>query len=225
VTGRPYVVLSCAMSVDGYIDNTGPDRLVLSSAEDLERVDALRASCDAILVGAGTVRRDDPRLLVRSAARREERVARGATPDPIKATVTASGDLDPSRRVFSTGDSLKLVYCASPAAPGLSERLGKAATVVEAGDPPDLAGALEDLAERGVRRLLVEGGGAIHTQLLTSGLADELQLAVAPIFVGDPEAPRFVGPGTFPWNPDHRMTLERVQQVGDIAVLRYLLTR
>jgi 5-amino-6-(5-phosphoribosylamino)uracil reductase len=88
VTGRPYVVLSCAMSVDGYIDNTGPDRLVLSSAEDLERVDALRASCDAILVGAGTVRRDDPRLLVRSAARREERVARGATPDPIKATVT-----------------------------------------------------------------------------------------------------------------------------------------
>ncbi|MGW3810445.1 RibD family protein, partial [Micromonospora sp. NPDC005113] len=74
---RPYVLLSCATSIDGYIDDASDQRLLLSNADDLDRVDAVRASCDAILVGAGTVRRDDPRLLVRAAERRAERVAGG----------------------------------------------------------------------------------------------------------------------------------------------------
>jgi len=63
---RPYVLLSCAMSIDGHIDDNGPERLLLSNAEDFDRVDEVRASCDAIMVGAGTVRRDNPRLLIRS---------------------------------------------------------------------------------------------------------------------------------------------------------------
>ena len=69
MTGRPYVVLSCAVSLDGCLDGTGEDRRVLSGVADLDRVDAERAAADAILVGAGTIRRDDPRLLVRSAPR------------------------------------------------------------------------------------------------------------------------------------------------------------
>ena len=63
---RPYTLISCCVSLDGYLDDAGPERLVLSPAADLDRVDAERAGCDAILVGAETVRRDDPRLLVRS---------------------------------------------------------------------------------------------------------------------------------------------------------------
>ena len=62
---RPYVLLSVAMSVDGRIDGPGPARLVLSGRADLDRVDAERAASDAVMVGAGTVRRDDPRLLIR----------------------------------------------------------------------------------------------------------------------------------------------------------------
>ena len=82
MTGRPYVVLSCAMSLDGCLDGTGEDRLVLSGAADLDRVDAERAAADAILVGAGTIRRDDPRLLVRSARRQAERRASGRPRSP-----------------------------------------------------------------------------------------------------------------------------------------------
>jgi len=96
MTGRPYVVLSCAMSLDGCLDGTGEDRLVLSGEADLDRVDAERAAADAILVGAGTIRRDDPRLLVRSARRQAERSARGRPPQPAGVTITASGDLDPA---------------------------------------------------------------------------------------------------------------------------------
>jgi riboflavin biosynthesis pyrimidine reductase len=59
-------------------------------------------------------------------------------------------------------------------------------------------------------------------QFLAAGLADEIQLAVAPFFIGDPGAPRFVNPAAFPDGPGRRMTLAGVQAVGDIAVLRYL---
>ena len=68
------------MSIDGYLDSATVNRLPISNAADFDRVDAVRATCDAILVGAATVRNDNPRLLVRSPARREERLARGLLP-------------------------------------------------------------------------------------------------------------------------------------------------
>ena len=80
VADRPYTLLSCGMSIDGYLDSATGKRLVLSNDADLDRVDAVRADSDAILVGAATVRNDNPRLLVRAQARRDERVARGSGP-------------------------------------------------------------------------------------------------------------------------------------------------
>jgi len=74
---RPYTLLSCGISIDGYLDSATPRRLRLSNDADFDRVDAVRASCDAILVGAATVRNDNPRLLVRSKSRRDERTGRG----------------------------------------------------------------------------------------------------------------------------------------------------
>lgn len=224
VTERPYVLLSCAMSIDGYIDDASSQRLVLSNPADLDRVDAVRASCDAILVGAGTVRVDNPRLLVRSPGRRAERVRLGRPPTPLKVTVTASGDLDPTARFFTTGAVDKLVYCASGAVDKARELLDGVATVVDGGDPVDPALVLADLAARGVRRLMVEGGGAVHSQFLTAGLADELHLAVAPFFVGDRRAPRFVGDGRFPWHAGRPATLAEVRQMGDVVLLRYALS-
>ena len=71
---------------------------------------------------------------------------------------------------------------------------------------------------------MVEGGGTVHTQFLTEDIVDELQLTVAPIFVGDSEAPRFVRDGTFPWNPARRAELVEVQKLGDVVLLRYALS-
>lgn len=211
------------MSVDGYIDDAGPRRLLLSNEEDLDRVDAERARCDAILVGANTLRRDDPRLVIRSPARREERTARGLPASPIGVTLTRSGDLDPSLRFFQACEAARLVYCPAQLAPALRRRLGGRATVVGVGDQPDLGAILRDLAGRGARRLMVEGGSTVHTGLLTAGLADELQLVVAPFFVGDSSAPRFVCDGAFPHRPGNGMRLVEVRQIGDAVLLRYLL--
>jgi riboflavin-specific deaminase-like protein len=215
-----HVLLSWAMSVDGYLDDASGTRLLLSDEPDFDRVDEVRAGCDAILVGAGTVRADDPRLEVRSAARRRSRVDRGEPETPLKVVLTRSGDLDPGARVFSGGPVV--VYCATPAVEGL---VAAGLDAVGAGDPPELRAVLADLAGRGVGRLMVEGGAQVLHQFLAAGLADELQLAVAPLFVGDPAAARAVGPGHFPHDARHRMRLADVRAVGDMAVLRYLLDR
>jgi 5-amino-6-(5-phosphoribosylamino)uracil reductase len=221
---RPYILLSCGISIDGYLDNVSSKRLLLSNDADLERVDSVRAASDAILVGAQTVRQDNPRLLVRSQAGRDERTARGLPPTPTKVTVTGGARLDPKARFFSTGDTDKLVYCARPAYDDARRRLGDVATVVDGGPQVRMQTLVEDLHARGTRRLMVEGGGTIHTQFLTAGLADELHLVVAPFFVGDSRAPRFVEDGRFPWNKDRRATLAHVERLGDVVLLRYALS-
>jgi len=224
VQERPYTLLSCALSIDGYLGSATPRRLELSNDADFDRVDAVRASCDAILVGAATVRHDNPRLLVRSQARREARKARGVASSPIKVTVTGRAELDPRADFFASGDNEKLVYCTSERVHNALSRLGPVATVLDGGQPVDMRRISEDLAERGVERLMVEGGGTVHTQFLTGNLVDELQLVVAPFFVGDSRARRFVLDGRFPWNPDRRATLSEVRQIGDVVLLRYALS-
>ena len=171
---RPYTLLSCGMSIDGYIDTATDQRLVLSNDADLDRVDAVRADSDAILVGAATLRNDNPRLLVRAPSRRAERIARGLPPTPIKVTVTSRAQLDPCAAFFVTGDTEKLVYGSSDAVAEARCRLGAVATVVDGGRPIEMCRISEDLRTRGVRRLMVEGGGKVLTQFLTAGLADEL---------------------------------------------------
>src|SRR5581483_6712614 len=165
---------SCGMSIDGYLGSAAPRRLELSNDADFDRADAVRASCDAIMVGAATVRKDNPRLLVRSKRRRDDRALRGLPPSPTKVTVTERVELDPDADFFTTGEAEKLVYCASPRLGDARSRLGAVATVVDGGQPVKMRRITEDLGARGVERLMVEGGGRVHTQFLTDNLADEL---------------------------------------------------
>jgi riboflavin-specific deaminase-like protein len=222
VPERPYVLLSCAISADGCLDGAGPQRLVLSGDADLDRVDAERARSDAIMVGAATVRRDNPRLLVRSPRRQAERAARGLPLQPLRVTVTASGRLDRSAEFFS-GPRQPLVYCPAPIAGVLRHRLNGCAEVTGLGPPVSLRAVLADLARRQVGRLMVEAGAGLGREFLAAGLADRLDLAVAPVFVGDPAAPRFAGPARYPHGPAAPMRLAEARRVGEVALLRYLL--
>ncbi len=215
---RPYVLLSVAMSVDGCLDDATGRRLILSGPADLDRVDEVRAGCDAILVGAGTIRRDNPALLVRSPERRARRAAAGLPASPARVTITGRGDLDPAARFFTAGEGTRLVYVPAGQRAAAAARLAATpAEVVAAGDPLSLGALLADLAGRGVRRLMVEGGGTVLAQFLAGGLADELHLVIAPVFVGDPAAPRIAGPA----GTGQRMHLAEVRPVGDVVLLRY----
>ncbi|MFF8937858.1 dihydrofolate reductase family protein [Streptomyces paradoxus] len=214
---HPYVLLSAAVSLDGYLDDTGPDRLLLSSPADFDRVDEVRAGVDAILIGAGTIRADNPRLLVNSEERRAARLAAGKPEYPLKVTVSGSGDLDPDARFWHTGGE-KVLYTTDRGAER-ARALGLATDVVPLGAGLDWRRLLTHLHDvRGVRRLMVEGGGLIHTQLLTQGLADELQLVLAPLFVGDPGAPRLFGPGGYQGG---RLRLLESRRIEDVVLMRY----
>ena len=220
---RPYTVLSCGVSLDGYLDNADRSRLILSNDADLDRVDELRASCDAIMVGAATVRSDNPRLLVKSVQRRAEREATGLPGSPMKVTVTDSGRLDPQSDFFTVGGSDKLVYCPADIVATLTERLAPA-VVVGLGKTGGMRDIAEDLSARGVNRLMVEGGSTLLTQFLIGELVDELQLVIAPLFVGDSRAPRFVESGRFPWCGERRAVLAEARPIGDVVLLRYALS-
>jgi 5-amino-6-(5-phosphoribosylamino)uracil reductase len=230
VAGRPYVLLSVAMSVDGCIDDATGTRLILSNEADLDRVDEVRAGCDAILVGANTVRRDNPALQVRSASRRGARAAAGRPATPARVTITGRGELDPAARFFTAGEGARLVYVPAGRRDAIAGRLAAgpaaAAEVVAAGEPLSLEAVLADLYARGVRRLLVEGGGTVLAQFLAQRLADELHLVIAPVFVGDPDAPRIAGPAgpAGPAAPE-RMRLAEARPIGDVVLLRYLPSR
>lgn len=224
----PYTVLSCAVSLDGFLDDASERPLTLSGPADLDRVDEVRAGSDAILVGAVTVRNDDPRLLVRSSERRAARVASGRAPSPLKVTVTAHAKLGRDARFFTAGHDGgapgRIVYCSDGCVGDARLEFGDLATVVDGGPRVTMRAVAEDLGRRGVRRLLVEGGASVHTQFLAEGLADELHLALAPFFLGDDRARRWLGGGAFPWGPQSRARLLEARPVGDIALVRYGLS-
>jgi len=217
---RPYVLLSVAVSIDGYTDDTSPKRLLLSNEEDFDRVDQVRSEMDAILIGAGTVRTDNPRLIVKSAERRAARIRRGESEHPLKVTISASGKLDSSLEFWHIGGE-KIVYTTDVGAERLRAELTGLADVVSLGTEVDFGMLLDDLARRGVKKLMVEGGGSIHTAFLSAGLVDEIHLAVAPVVVGDSGAPRFLNPGSYLGGPRRRMQLVEAKPIGDVVLLRY----
>jgi 5-amino-6-(5-phosphoribosylamino)uracil reductase len=116
------------------------------------------------------------------------------------------------------------VYCPSVRTRGLALRLGDAATVVGLGERARMTDVLDDLAGRGIRRLMVEGGGNLLTQFLAEDLVDELHLVIAPFFVGEAQAPRVVEPAAFPWTAARRAVLADTRQIGDVVLLRYALS-
>jgi riboflavin-specific deaminase-like protein len=215
--------VSCAVSLDGCLDDASPERLILSGPQDLDEVDELRSAADAILVGAGTIRADNPRLLVRDGARVAAREAEGRPPHPLRVTVTATGDLDPAARFFA-GPGIPLVYAPAAAAPAARRNLRDKAVVIDAGAELSLAAVLHDLyTERTVLTLLAEPGAVLARDLLAQDLVDEVRLAVAPFLVGDENAPRFALPAHYPHGKGNPMILVSARRLDGLAVLRYRL--
>ena len=206
------IILSAAISADGYLDVFEGERLILSSPEDWRAVYALRAGCDAILVGAETLRRDNPSLVIRDAKLRKKRIAEGRSPDIMKVTVSGSGRLDPALRFFTEGEGEKVVFTHGTVCNCISEL----STVISR---PELTATIimSQLRKMGVNTLMVEGGSSVLSMFLRERSWDEFRLAVAPVFVGDERAPRLVLDGDYP-----PMTLAKTERLGQTAVMHFV---
>jgi 2,5-diamino-6-(ribosylamino)-4(3H)-pyrimidinone 5'-phosphate reductase len=183
---RPYVLINIASTLDGKIDTVERRGAAISSDADRARVDALRASVDAVVVGGHTLHQEDPRLTVRSEALRAERLARGDPEQPAKVGITSRFSLAADSRFVNVGGGRVIVF--TPAGRPVPEMKGVEVYAV-GDDRVDLVGAMRQLSELGMRRVLVEGGGTLNFELLRHGLVDEVRVYLAPLVFGGATAP------------------------------------
>jgi riboflavin biosynthesis pyrimidine reductase len=170
-------------SLDGAAELGGRSR-GLSGPADQRVLHVVRFGADVILVGAGTVRAEGYGEIVLSERHRESRVRRGLIPVPPVAVVSRGLGLDPSARMF-TGEPRPIVLTCAAAPARRRRELADVADVVVCGDGDvDLPAALAALAERGMHRILTEGGPTLFAQLVAAGLVDELCLTVSPLLAG-----------------------------------------
>lgn len=179
---RPRVILSAAASIDGRIA-ASPRDSGLSSDSDLRRIHRLRAACDAIVVGRRTVDSDDPLLTARP-----PRGRRGRLPHPLRIVISARAAVPPGSRLVRTAPEVPTLVACTTSAPRRAVRLlrDRSVEVLEAGSggSVDLAALLGRLRARGLRTVLLEGGGETNWRFVRLGLVDEIRLAVAPVVIG-----------------------------------------
>ncbi|MEM0350699.1 MAG: 2,5-diamino-6-(ribosylamino)-4(3H)-pyrimidinone 5'-phosphate reductase, partial [Archaeoglobaceae archaeon] len=184
---KPYVIVNVAASIDGKISDERRVQMKISCREDLKRVDELRASVDAIMVGIGTILSDNPKLNVKSEELRKKRILEGKSANPLKVVVDSKCRIPENAEVLS-GDVI--VAVARIADKERVYRISKKAEVVVFGDERvDLRALLEYLYAKGVRKILVEGGGTLISSLFLEDLVDELFIYYAPIIIGGANSP------------------------------------
>jgi 2,5-diamino-6-(ribosylamino)-4(3H)-pyrimidinone 5'-phosphate reductase len=188
---RPFTFINVAVTADGKIDTFERRGAAISSKQDKQRVDRLRAGADAVMVGGHTLLQEDPALTVKSEALRAERVASGLPPNPLKVGVVTRANLDPAGDFLTAGPASVVIFTTAQTSNDQLELLrSSGAGVYILGDSQvNLLGALETLYGMGIRRLMVEGGGTLNFELLRLGLVDELTLYVAPLVFGGLSAP------------------------------------
>jgi diaminohydroxyphosphoribosylaminopyrimidine deaminase/5-amino-6-(5-phosphoribosylamino)uracil reductase len=188
--GRPFVTLKAAVSLDGKIATVTGESRWITGEEARRRVHELRNEVDAILVGIGTILRDDPLLTTRLGIPGER--------DPVRVVVDSLARLPLDARVLNPLPAAPTVVAVGPEAPaGKVERLREAGATVlvlaQSGERISLASVMRALAAREITSVLIEGGAEIHASALAEGIVDKVAFFVAPLLIGGTTAPGAVG--------------------------------
>ena len=212
---RPYVILNAAMSLDGKIATyTGDSRM--SSPADLRRVHRLRASVDGIMVGLRTLLRDDPKLTVK--------FARGRKPHRIIVDSNAQTPL--TSYVVRTAREIPTIVAVTSRAPKnrieTLERRGVKVFVCGKCPLVSVKTLLQNLRNLGIRKILLEGGGALNWSMLSRGFVDEVSVAITPRILGGEKAVSLVeGKGVALVKDDVKLKLLRTAKYGPDLVVQY----
>ena len=191
---RPHTLLNVATSIDGKVTTQARDLHAFGGDEDQELMEELRTSVDAVMIGAGTVRDEDPLLTVRSRQNIERRRRENRSDQPHAIVVSASLDFPlKTSRFFASAGVRKFVCTANDAPLARINFIRRYAEVIQAPrlNPAalDLAAISSQLATVGIKRLLLEGGGTLNFAMIAAGLVDEIYLTICPMVIGGSRAP------------------------------------
>ncbi|MEF8801057.1 MAG: 2,5-diamino-6-(ribosylamino)-4(3H)-pyrimidinone 5'-phosphate reductase [Halolamina sp.] len=218
-----HVHVNAAESVDGKLSTREREQVAISGPMDFDRMDALRAESDGILVGVGTVLADDPSLTIKDGARRERRVENGCDPNPAR-VVADSRARTPTDAAVLDDDATTYLLVSEAANDAAIDALDTAGgTVIVAGtERVDLRAGLDRLAGLSMQRLLVEGGGELIFSLFEAGLVDRLTVFVGSVVIGGRDAPTLAdGTGFTDTDAFPELSLEDVDRLDEGVVLRY----
>jgi len=174
---RPITVGHLGQSLDGFIATHAGESQYVTGEENIKHLHRMRALCDAVVVGAGTVAADDPQLTTRHVS----------GPSPVRVVLDPTRRLSDRYRVFNDDSADTLYVCAASLVRGGETHFGRAQLVgvAELGDGIDVTAVQRLLRARGCHRIFVEGGGVTVSMFLEANLLDRLQIAIAPLLIGD----------------------------------------
>jgi 2,5-diamino-6-(ribosylamino)-4(3H)-pyrimidinone 5'-phosphate reductase len=214
---KPYVILNSAMTLDGKIaTRTGSSEI--SGQDDLERVHNLRKELDAIMVGINTVLEDDPRLTV-------HKIHSGESKNPLRVVADSKARTPLNSRILNQ-EANTLIFISQKAPQEKIRALkdkGENIEVILAGrEKVDLTILMDELAQRGVRSLLLEGGSTLNFSMLQEGLVDEVRVCVAPMIAGGVQAKTLAdGKGVDYMEDSIKLELKKSYKLGKDFILEY----
>ena len=192
-SGRPFVFINAAMSADGKIATIKRRQTRISGSLDFDRMDELRASSDAIMVGIGTVISDNPSLTVKSKERREKRRSMGFEENPARIVVDSMARTPIDADIFKKGEGKRIIAVCENAPEKNVQELSKLAEIICTGQKSvDLEKLLFELKNHGIKKLMVEGGATLNWGLISGGLVDEIYTFIGNIILGGRSAPTLV---------------------------------
>jgi len=225
-TTRPRVSVNMAMSLDGKITTYRREDISLGTKHDRRLMDELRADADAVIVGSGTIKHDGFPILIRYEDLEERRVARGWPPHPVNVTMSHSLSLPANRPFFQHPDTDKIVFTTKAAPASRVKRFSRLADVFvlprRTLSPTDV---LENLRQRGINRVLLEGGGEVHFAFARAGVIDEVYITITPRLIGGATAPTVLDGKGFLAADHLKLRLLSTKRIDDEMFLKYSVVR
>ncbi|GFO97909.1 5-amino-6-(5-phosphoribosylamino) uracilreductase [groundwater metagenome] len=220
-SSRPFVFINAAMSADGKIATIERKQTRISGSLDFDRMDELRATSDAIMVGIGTVLSDNPGLTVKSEQRRDKRRTLGLSENPARMVVDSMARTPPDADILKKGEGKRIIAVSESAPQQRVNKLAERAEIITAGKKTvDLEKLLIELKVRGIDRLMVEGGATLNWGLISGGLVDELYTFIGNIIIGGDSTPTLVDGGGFK-NDFCRLTLLSCEKLEEGVLIRW----
>ena len=220
---RPFVAATFAMTVDGKITTRTFSPVDFTSREDKAHLHRHRSLGDAVLIGHSTLRRDNVRLGLPGTELREQRIARGQAPFPMRVIVSNEGRIDPALKIFQSDISPILIFSTTQMPQKFQNALSKKATLhLSKARNVDLTAMLKQLRrDYKVRFVACEGGAELFRSLLERDLVDQLNLTIAPLLFGGANAPTLTGLKKEFLPASVHCSLKEMRTVGDECFLTY----